>query len=275
MTDAVNGAGITAPIGSEGREAGTERRAAVVIAAGGAGRRMGGVRKQYLELLGEPVLVHALRAFLAHPAIGWAVIALPAEDLADPPGWLTGLDPRIRLVAGGAERGDSVRSALDAVPEAAEIVLIHDAARPLVDQETIDRALKTALSGSGVIAAVPLADTLKEVDAEGRITGTPDRSRYWRAQTPQAFPRALLLDAYRRAELDGISATDDAALVEHYGKTVIVVYGSPENLKVTTPADLVIAEALLRARVEARSRDDDGVERDRARGTDRESGRIG
>lgn len=231
-----------------------DSRAAVVIPAGGAGRRMGGAgggaRKQYLELLGEPILIHALRPFLAHPAIGWAVVALPAEDLAEPPSWLSGLDPRLILVAGGAERGDSVRLALEAVPEEAEVILVHDAARPLVTREVIDRALEAALTGVGAVAAVPLADTLKEVNAEGRITGTPDRHRFWRAQTPQAFPRRLLLDAARRAAADGYQGTDDAALVEHYGGTVNVVEGAPENLKVTTPVDLVVAEALLRKRLE-------------------------
>ncbi len=226
-------------------------RAAVVIAAGGAGQRMGGVRKQYLELHGEPVLVHALRPFLAHPAIGWVVIALPAADLAEPPAWLTGLDPRIQLVAGGADRGDSVRRALEAVPEAAEVVLIHDAARPLVELEIIDRALAAALAGSGAVAAVPLTDTIKEVDVGRRIVATPDRRRYWRAQTPQAFPRRLLLDAYHRALADNFEATDDAALVEHYGGTVVVIEGAPENLKVTTPTDLIVADALLRARAHA------------------------
>lgn len=228
-------------------------RAAVVMPAGGAGRRMGGagkgVRKQYLELLGEPIIVHALRPFLAHPEIGWVVVALPEEDLTDPPEWLTTLDPRIRLVAGGAERGDSVRLALEAVPEEAEVVLVHDAARPLVSREVIDRALEAALGGVGAVAAVPLADTLKEVDDEGRITATPDRRRFWRAQTPQVFPRTMLLDAARRALADGYAATDDAALVEHYGGRVIVVEGAPENLKVTTPADLAVAETLLRERL--------------------------
>lgn len=223
----------------------------MVIAAGGAGRRMGGVRKQYLELLGEPVLVHSLRPFLAHPSIGWAVVAIPAEDLEDPPEWLTGLDPRITLVAGGAERGDSVRRALEAVPEEADVVLVHDAARPLVDRAIIDRVLEAAFNGVGAVAAVPLADTLKEVDAEGRITATPDRGRFWRAQTPQGFPRGLLLDAARRAAEEGVEATDDAALVEHYGGEVIVVEGSAENLKVTTPVDLVVAESILRSRSES------------------------
>jgi 2-C-methyl-D-erythritol 4-phosphate cytidylyltransferase len=209
---------------------------------------MGGVRKQYLELLGEPVLLHALRPFLAHLAIRWVVVALPAEDAASPPAWLADLDPRVTVVAGGAERGESVRRALEAVPVEAEVVMVHDGARPLVTAEVIDRALEAARRGVGAIAALPLADTLKEADEGGRVVATPDRRRYWRAQTPQAFPRSLLLDAYRRAALEGVEATDDGALVERYGGTVVVVEGAPENLKVTTPTDLIVAEALLASR---------------------------
>ncbi len=226
-------------------------RAAAVIAAGGAGRRMGGVRKQYAELLGEPILLHTLRPFLAHPAVVCAVVALPAEDVAAPPAWLAGCDERVVLVAGGAERGESVHRGLEAVPDAVDVVLVHDAARPLVTREVIDRTLAAAAGGVGAIAAVPVTDTLKEVNEGGRIVGTPDRARLWAAQTPQAFPRALLLDAYRRAARDGVCGTDDAALVERYGGTVIVVDGATENLKVTRPVDVVIAEALLRARAAA------------------------
>ncbi|HEY8484844.1 MAG TPA: 2-C-methyl-D-erythritol 4-phosphate cytidylyltransferase [Longimicrobiales bacterium] len=223
-------------------------RVAVVVPAGGAGRRMGGVRKQYMELAGEPLLLHTLRPFLAHPAVEWVVVALPAEDVPRPPAWLVDLDPRVRWVAGGEERGDSVRLALEAVPEEADLVLVHDAARPLVTREVIDRAIAAASEGVGAVAAVPVTDTIKEVDAEGRIVATPERSRLWRAQTPQAFPRAMIVDAYRRAAADGFRATDDSTLVEHYGGTVVVVEGAPENLKVTGPLDLVVAEALLRAR---------------------------
>jgi 2-C-methyl-D-erythritol 4-phosphate cytidylyltransferase len=223
-------------------------RVAVVVPAGGAGRRMGGVRKQYIELAGEPLLLHTLRPFLAHPAVEWVVVALPAEDVPRPPAWLVDLDPRVRWVAGGEERGDSVRQALEAVPEEADVVLVHDAARPLVTREVIDRAIAAASRGVGAVAAVPVTDTIKEVDAEGRIVATPERSRLWRAQTPQAFPRAMIVDAYHRAAADGLRATDDAALVERYGGTVVVVEGAPENLKVTGPLDLVVTEALLRAR---------------------------
>lgn len=218
--------------------------AAVVMAAGGTGRRMGGVRKQYLELAGEPLLLHALRPFLAQPAVEWVVVALPAND-AEVPAWLARLDARIRTVAGGAERGDSVRAGLEAVPDDADVVLVHDAARPLVRAEVIERAIAEAGKGVGAVVAVRVADTIKVVE-NGVVTGTANRARLWQAQTPQAFPRAMLVDAYRRAAAEGVAATDDAALVEHYGGHVVVVEGDRSNLKVTTQSDLAVAEALLR-----------------------------
>lgn len=226
-----------------------EVRAAAVIAAGGSGRRVGGyVAKQFLVLAGEPVLLRTLRVFLGHPAMESIVVALPPEAAASPPSWLADLDARIRLVAGGAERGDSVAAGLEAVPEDCDVVLIHDAARPLVTRGVLDRVIAAAARGVGAVAAVPVADTIKEVDAARRIVGTPDRRRLWQAQTPQAFPRALVLDAYRRAAAEGIAATDDAALVERFGGAVEVVEGSTENLKITRPADVVLAEAILARR---------------------------
>ncbi len=223
-------------------------RAAVVVPAAGAGRRLGGVRKPYLELAGEPMLLRALRPFLAHPALEWAVVALPAEDAADPPAWLTALDPRVRVVAGGAERTDSVRAALAALPADCQVVLVHDAARPLVTADVVERVLAAASAGTAAIAAVPVDDTIKEVEQDGSIARTLDRGRLWRAQTPQGFPRALLEEAHRRALADGIVATDDAALVERLGGRVVVVEGSAENFKITGPLDVPLAEAILRRR---------------------------
>ena len=225
-----------------------ESAVGVIVAAGGSGRRMGGVRKQYLELLGEPILLRALRPFLAHPAVRWVVVALPAEDAADPPEWLAALDPRVRLVAAGAERTDSVRCALEALPAPCEIVLVHDAARPLVTREVIERTLSAARPDRAVVAAVPVEDTVKQVDADGRIVATLDRSRLWRAQTPQAFPRRALEEAHAAAAARGLSATDDAALVEASGLPMVVVEGSAENFKITGPLDLLLAEAVLRSR---------------------------
>lgn len=217
--------------------------AAVVVVAGGAGLRFGGaVRKQYLAVGGEPVLLRALRPFLGHPRVGRVVVVLPAGDAAQPPPWLAGLP--VAVVAGGAERGDSVLAGLLAVPEAFPLVLVHDGARPFVAAEVIDRVLAACEGGRGAVAAVPLADTLKRVDAEGRVTGTPDRAGLWRAQTPQGFPRDALLRAYRRAAEAGDAATDDAALFERQGGTVVVVPGDPANLKITLPGDLPLAEAI-------------------------------
>jgi 2-C-methyl-D-erythritol 4-phosphate cytidylyltransferase len=215
-------------------------RAAAVIVAGGSGTRLRGpVRKQYLRIGGEPVLLRAVRSFLAHPRIHQTVVVLPADDVADPPEWLAGL--RVRIVAGGAERADSVLAGLQAVEEDIDRVLIHDGARPFVSTDVIDRVLDAE---GGAIAAVPVTDTIQQVDAGGVIVHTPDRSTLWQAQTPQGFPRAAILDAYRRARGEGVAATDDAAIYARYAGSVRVVMGAYENLKVTRPADLPIAEAI-------------------------------
>lgn len=218
------------------------RPAAAVIVAGGTGTRFGGpVRKQYLEIGGEPVLLRAVRPFLDHPRISTVVVVLPPDDVADPPRWLAGLP--VRIVTGGAERGDSVRNGLDAVERQAASVLIHDGARPFVTREIIDRVLDACAEG-GAIAAVPVTDTIQRVDAQGTIVETPDRSTLWSAQTPQGFPLAGLLDACRQAAAHRFAATDDAAIYAEYAGEVRVVMGSHHNIKVTRPEDLPIAEAI-------------------------------
>lgn len=214
--------------------------------AAGAGRRMGGRRKAFLELDGVPVLLRALRPFLRHPRVAAVTVALSVRELENPPRWLTGVDPRIRLVEGGSTRGGSVRAALEDLPETSRIVVVHDAARPLVTREIIDRCLEVVGPDQGAVAGWPAVDTLKEVDGEGRVTGTPDRNRVWHAQTPQVFPRELVMEAYRRAREAGRENTDDAALVEAVGGRVVMVSGSPYNLKVTRPEDLEVAELFLR-----------------------------
>ena len=217
----------------------------VAIPAAGAGARMGGVKKPFLELRGDPLLLWALRPFLRHPQVEAIAVALGAEEWNEPPKWLLTLDPRIRLVRGGATRGESVLAALDALPRALDLLAVHDAARPLLSHEILDRCIRAATQGRGAVAGVPAIDTLKQVDEEGRIVGTPQRERIWHAQTPQIFPRALLLDAYRKAKEAGIGNTDDAALVEAMGGEVVMVPGSPENLKVTRPEDLSLAGFFL------------------------------
>ena len=213
--------------------------------AAGAGRRMGGVRKAFLELDGQPILLRAIRPFLETSGVECVVVALPPDQAARPPAWLTGADPRVRVVAGGATRGESVAAAVAALPRAVEVVLVHDGARPLVTRGLVERCLRAAAAGRAVVAGVPAVDTLKEVDASGQVVRTPPRGRYWHAQTPQAFPRRLLERAYRRARENGVEGTDDASLVELLGGEVEMVEGSPCNLKVTRPEDLILAKRLL------------------------------
>jgi 2-C-methyl-D-erythritol 4-phosphate cytidylyltransferase len=224
------------------------RRTVVLVPAGGAGRRLGGVVKPLLELAGEPLLRHTLRPFLEVADVIAVVVALPAAEAARPPAWLGALDPRVIVVAGGAERSDSVRLALAAAPAAADIVLVHDAARPLLTRALVERCIDAAAAGTSVIAAVPVTDTIKEVAADGRVLGTPDRRALFHAQTPQAFPRQLLAAAHARAAADGFRATDDAALVARYGGTIEIVEGELENLKVTHGVDVAVAEMLLQRR---------------------------
>jgi 2-C-methyl-D-erythritol 4-phosphate cytidylyltransferase len=221
----------------------------VAVPAAGSGRRMGGARKPFLELAGEPVLLHALRPFLSDPRVVAVVVALGEPEAASPPGWLTGLDPRVRVVSGGDTRAESVRRALAALPEDVDVVAVHDAARPLVTAEVVARCIDVAAAGEGAVAGCPAVDTMKEVEEGRRIVATPDRRRLWHAHTPQVFPAGPLRRAYQ-GDLAG--ATDDASLMERCGLTVRMVDGGPANLKVTRPEDLVVAEAVLRLRASGR-----------------------
>jgi 2-C-methyl-D-erythritol 4-phosphate cytidylyltransferase len=202
------------------------------------------VPKPFLALGGEPLLRHCLDHFLARSDVRWVIVALSQELHESVPAWLCS-DARVRTVVGGTERGDSVRNALAAVPAEADVVLVHDAARPLVSAAVIQRCIQAATAGDSVVAAIPVVDTIQEVDDEGTIVTTPDRRRLRAAQTPQAFPAEVLRAAHRRAAAEGVVATDDAGLVARYGGRVRVVEGAPENIKITTPADLLAAEAWL------------------------------
>jgi tRNA threonylcarbamoyl adenosine modification protein (Sua5/YciO/YrdC/YwlC family) len=203
---------------------------------------MGGRKKPWLELAGEPLLLHALRPFLARLDVVAIRVALSVDDASDPPRWLTELDPRVETVRGGASRAASVREAIRALPDEVEIIAVHDGARPLVDGEVVSRCLAVAREGWGAVAAHPAVDTLKRVDEEGRIVETPRRARLWHAQTPQVFPAALLREAYEALGDDpAAEVTDDASVVEGAGGTVVVVESPPSNLKVTRPGDLPLA----------------------------------
>lgn len=224
----------------------TSARIGVVLPAAGSGQRMGGVRKPFLVLDGEPVLLHALRPFLADPRVVCIVVALPEEDAASPPQWLAAADHRIVVVSGGATRAESVRNGLAALPDV-DVIAIHDAARPLVTERAVALCIEVALSGEGAVAGCPAVDTVKQVNEKGQVVATPDRATLWYAHTPQVFPAAVLRKAY---EGDLAGATDDASLVERCGTSVRMVDAGVPNLKVTRAEDIPVAEALMRARRE-------------------------
>lgn len=232
--------------------------------AAGRGERLGGdTAKQYQLIGGVPMVLRALRPFTAHPDVAQVVLVLPSADAAKPPPFLSALSrsgtsasspsapsllsgQALTIVSGGHHRGDSVRAGLLALGRACTVVLVHDAARPFVDPEVIDAVIGLARMGEGAVAAVPLADTLKEATAADAtlIRRTRPRARLWRAQTPQGFPRRVIEEAHARAARDGHRATDDAALVEAMGVSVRLVPDSNWNLKVTTPEDLALAQLL-------------------------------
>lgn len=217
----------------------------VAVPAAGSGRRMGGVRKAFLELDGEPILLRALRPFVQDERVVRIVVALSPGDAANPPGWLTACDPRIAVVAGGATRGESVARCLVELPDDVRVIAVHDAARPLVTADVIRRCIDTAASGVGAVAGCPAVDTMKVVEEGGFILSTPDRSTLWHAHTPQVFPAEALRLAYERGDP---TATDDASLVEGQGLRVRMIDDGGVNPKITRPGDVAVGEAILRAR---------------------------
>ena len=220
-----------------------------IIAAGGSGRRLGAaVPKQLLEIGGRTILERSVEAFAAHPRVTDVIVALPADLLAAPPEWLE-RRARVRVVAGGTRRQDSVAAAFDAVAPATDVVLVHDAARPFVSADLIDRCIDSAWRFGGAIAAIPAIDTVKRVKPQSPapvITGTVPRESIYLAQTPQGFRRNVLADAVAAGRA-GVDATDEAALAEHAGHPVRVVDGDPGNVKITTASDLEQAEKRVTA----------------------------
>ncbi|MBA3467388.1 MAG: 2-C-methyl-D-erythritol 4-phosphate cytidylyltransferase [Gemmatimonadaceae bacterium] len=222
------------------------RDVGVVIVAAGTGSRTGSKElKQFRWVAGKPMLLHSVQTFQARADVAMVVCVLPREYAGDPPPWLFQSDSdRLLLSVGGRERGESVAHGLEDLPSECEIIVIHDAARPLVTDNTIDRVIAAAREGKGAVAAIPVDDTIKKVDAEQRITATIDRRELWRAQTPQAFPRDMIERAHREARAAGRGATDDAALCEDLGLPVVVVRGSERAAKITAEGDFALVEAL-------------------------------
>jgi 2-C-methyl-D-erythritol 4-phosphate cytidylyltransferase/2-C-methyl-D-erythritol 2,4-cyclodiphosphate synthase len=220
-----------------------------IIAAGGRGARFGGAQPKQLSLLaGRPILQHSVEAFLASPRVNEIILALPEDLAAQPPDYLRSTRKPLQIVSGGARRQDSVARGFARVSPDSDLVVIHDAARPLVSAAVIERTISAAAEGGAAIAAMRAHDTVKRAGADGVITATLPRDEIFLAQTPQAFRVQVLRDALAIAD----DATDEAALAERAGHRVRVVEGDPRNLKVTTPDDLAIAERLL-------SGDDRGV----------------
>ncbi len=224
----------------------------VLIPAAGMGRRMGAeVNKQYLMLGGRPIIARTLELFERHPAIQSIYPIVPADEidyfkeriLPD-----CALSKLAKVVPGGKERQDSVRNGLQQLQidgiKSDSVVLVHDGARPLLNPEHISTLIDTAILKRAAVIGVPVKDTIKEVEND-QIVGTPERERLWQVQTPQAFRFELIFRAYQKAAQEDYLGTDDASLVERLGVRPIMVEGDYRNLKITTPEDLAMAEALL------------------------------
>jgi 2-C-methyl-D-erythritol 4-phosphate cytidylyltransferase len=230
-------------------------KASAIIVAAGSGVRLGKQEpKAFVKIDGRTMLWYSLEMVAKIEELGELVITVPAgfETAAREEVKSAGVEIPVKITVGGVERQDSVRIALGLMSATSELVIVHDAARPMADAEIFRRCLEAAARIGAAIAAVPVADTLKRVVSDdaggGAIVETVARAGLWQAQTPQAFRRELLVEAHRRAGEQKIAATDDADLVERIGGRVEVVEASSRNLKITTVADLAMAEAMVAAR---------------------------
>lgn len=248
------------------RESGEGLKVTAIIPAAGSGLRMKGkVPKQFLLLDGLPILVHTLKALELASKIDEVILVVPEAQISFCQTEIVNkynLKKISKVIPGGEQRQDSVYEGLRAVSPDTDWVMVHDGVRPFVTQEMIESAIETAKKAKdGAVVAIPMRDTPKEVSSDlptaclpdrqgqaGQITRTLDRQRLWLAQTPQVFRRLLFLRAHEVARSQGIYGTDDAALVERLGGCVRIVLGSEENIKVTTPADLKLAEAIIATR---------------------------
>ena len=216
-----------------------------IIAAGGRGARLGGDRpKQFLSLAGRPILQRSVDAFVLSDRIADVVVALPRDLVDDVPDYLRGCAKPVEIVEGGERRQDSVANAFALVAGRADVVVIHDAARPLVSADLIRRTVDAAVEGGAAIAALPATDTVKRGDASRIIVDTLPRGEIFLAQTPQAFRVGVLRDALALASRS-VDATDEAALAEQAGHRVRLIDGDPRNLKITDADDLAMAERLI------------------------------
>jgi len=231
-------------------------RTVAIVPAAGSGNRMGrDISKQYLALGGRPLLIHTLSVLEACPLVDALIVVVPPPDVEAVrtgmlPSW--NLKKLAGVVPGGKERQDSVRAGIEALDQETQLVVIHDAVRPFISAGLIESCIRAAAEGGASTVGVPLKDTVKEVAADGRVMRTCDRSLLWLTQTPQAFRRDIIENAHRAAARDNFRGTDDASLVERLGISVRMIRGDYGNIKITTPEDLILAEALLAGREESR-----------------------
>lgn len=229
----------------------TAYKSIALIPAAGMGKRMGAsINKQYLQLNGMPIVARTISAFEHSPLIDAIYLVIPAEEIPYCREYVVeacGFSKVAAIIPGGRERQNSVMNGLMAMRGAVlddDVVLIHDGVRPLVTERIIRESIETARNHDGALVAVPAKDTIKTV-ADGIVTGTPDRATLWQAQTPQAFRFNVIYAAHQAAETDRFTGTDDASLVERSGGQVHIVRGDYCNIKITTPEDLLLAEAFL------------------------------
>ncbi|AIE75807.1 MULTISPECIES: 2-C-methyl-D-erythritol 4-phosphate cytidylyltransferase [unclassified Synechocystis] len=224
----------------------------LLIPAAGSGKRMGSSQnKLLLNVLGQPLLSWTVQAALTSQSIEWIGIIGQTYDF---PAFETLLTPLhsskpVQLIVGGDTRQQSVFNGIQALPQSAKFVLIHDGARCLATPDLFDRCTEALQHCQGLIAAMPVKDTIKIVDSAGWIIDTPDRQGLWGAQTPQGFDVALLKACHEKGKQEGWEVTDDAALLEKCGQPVKILQGEDTNLKITTPVDLAIAEFILGQRL--------------------------
>lgn len=220
-----------------------------VVPAAGRGSRFGSkVPKQYLRLGDKPMLLHTLERLAAHPYVAGLMLVVAADDTSWAQGLFEVLGKPLLRATGGAERADSVLAGLCALPasvEAGDFVLVHDAARPCLRSADVSRLIEQAAPAGGGLLAAPLRDTLKLAGADGRVAATESREARWRALTPQLFRRGELEAALAAAVADGVSVSDEAMAMERSGFAPLLVEGAEDNIKVTTAADLALAEYLL------------------------------
>jgi 2-C-methyl-D-erythritol 4-phosphate cytidylyltransferase len=232
-------------------------RFAVILPAAGRSSRFGGAEKKVFAALdGRPVWRRAADPFLSRTDVCQCIVVTAPEDREVFRGHVA-WGPRLQLTDGGAERFESVANALAVLASEADYVAVHDAARPCTPPALIDAVFARAVETGAALAAAPVAETLKRDDGAGRVAATVSRQGLWSAQTPQAFRRDWLVDAYARRGTLGVELTDDAQLVEASGRAVHLVQGSASNLKITTRDDLRIAEGILQARRAEKSLDSD------------------